>query len=615
MKIKNVNLIERHIEKVFIAISLAVLIFTVWTYGLNTPNTAYIDGQNLKPGEIDPAIETRANALNQQINSNDVPQALQDLKIANYTERYFDRISQKIAPVEKFNKLNAAAYFGVDDETDSTPRYVPTVPAPVIVAVQPDLGAISQIAFSDNEGLADLFTPGVPTDLSWISLVGQFDLHEMRKELLTPSSQGVFVQIDRNWWETQFAIVSFEVQKQTALPDGSFSDDPATFKPVIDIPGQPRINIPESVTSLMEGVDYQQLIQLNQEVLTRYPFYPLKGRVWESPTAIDAGLDLQYIQEVSTLYQAVAKGAKDTEFLIKRRNSSPQNELTFTPKVQEGVIALTNAQRDFYNLTNTTVPLPDNTFELNLDYQSIFRAEKENEVLAQAEVERIAREAEFAERLRLNPNAQPVYKDTAAPIQTIGQIVIPQNGQYDIWAHDINVKPGESYRYRMRVSVTNPLWQKKRNLPTEQDEYLDRLQLESDWGAWSSPITIQDTQFVFLDKAQSSPAPIPGLASVDVWKFWDGMWRNNSFDINPGDPIGSIAATDGLDVNYYNGANLVDIDFQYKLNNRATPRMIYTQNGQTRHRIQSLDRTAPMRDYLKTQKAMSINYVPASLDQ
>jgi len=615
MKIKNVSLIEQHIEKIFIGIALIVLLFVMWFYGLNTPNTAFIDGQLLKPSEIDPTIERRANALNQQINSNNIPQALEELKITDYTQLFFDRINQKLTTATNLPPLNPIADVGIDDNVLGRHKYVPVVPAPVIVAVQPDIAAISPIVVRDNDDLKKRFPPGTPFDISWISLVAHFDLIEMRKELLTPSTEEYY-QIDRNWWEAQFAIVSYELQRQTAAPDGTFPEGNQGIEPVSDLPGQPRVSIPDSVTDGQEGVAYQQLIQLNQEALIRYPFYPLKGRNWEPPTAIIQGLDPQLIQEISLLYQAITKQIKDTLFIIKRRDSSPQNEIRYTPLIPPAVVKLTDLQREYWKITNTTVMIENESIELNLNYQGMFISERANEKMVQDEAERVIREAEFNERLRLDPNAIPFAEETATPTQTIGKIIIPPNGQADIWAHDINVKTGESYRYRMRIFVTNPLWKKDRNLPEDQRiQYAHRLQLESAWGAWSPPITIQPSQFVFLDNAQAAPTPIPGNVTVDVWKFWDGNWRNNTFKINPGDPIGSRATTDSLDVNYYDGANLVDINFQYRLNNRSTTRMVYTQNGQTLHRIQSLDRAAPMRDYLKTQKAISNNLVRPSAEQ
>src|SRR4029450_11425865 len=37
-----------------------------------------------------------------------------------------------------------------------------------------------------------------------------------------------------------------------------------------------------------------------------------------------------------------------------------------------------------------------------------------------------------------------------------GQVVLDEQGRFDIWAHDENAQPGKTYVYRMRVVIKNP---------------------------------------------------------------------------------------------------------------------------------------------------------------
>ncbi|MHC4994535.1 MAG: hypothetical protein ACYTGQ_05715 [Planctomycetota bacterium] len=624
MKIKNVSFIERHIEKIFISIAIAVLIAVVWFFGLNTPNVAVIGGREMSPGQIDPTIETSANALNQRIASNDIPAELDELEVIDYTSLFFDRVEKKLTPAEESAPLAMVPSLGISNvDPREIRKYVPNVPTPVIAFYEPDLATISDYDATQTKGLgtpADdgqpAFFSGSPFDVSWISLVGHFDLIEMRKELLTPDSdpnlpkEERYQQIDSGWWETQFAITGYRVQRQTARPDGSFAAESDPDYEVVDVPflpGQPVINLPDEV-ALLDGTDYLTIIQDNQEQLIRYPFYNLKGRPWEPPTEKTQGLDPSFIQQVSALYQDIVDTGKRAGIYILQRDRTLTPPPAQVERVNNVITDLTNKQREYWKLTGTTVQIDSPHEEVNRDFDLLFIGERDLEERALHEAELAAMEERLA-TLSTNPNATFIDPGTATkPIEIIGKITIPENGMADIWAHDIYIESGKAYRYRMRVYVTNPLWAKNRSMPEEQaEEYAGRFYLTSDWGPWSEGVSVQPTQYVFLDRAQNSPAPIPGAVTVDVWKYWDGNWRNNEFNINPGDPIGAVAATDGLDVNYYDGAPLVDIEFGYPMDNRQTSRIIYTQNGQILQRIQLLDRTAPMRNYLRTQKSLFIN--------
>jgi hypothetical protein len=113
----------------------------------------------------------------------------------------------------------------------------------------------------------------------------------------------------------------------------------------------------------------------------------------------------------------------------------------------------------------------------------------------------------------------------------------------DLWVNDMYVEPGQTYRYRIRLSVVNPLFNKE-ELPEEQrEDHEDRFLLYSDWSDWSREISVEPMRHFFMTSASQTPAP--GRANVQVWRFFSGSWESSEFRVQPGDPIGM---TEGLSV-------------------------------------------------------------------
>ncbi len=132
-----------------------------------------------------------------------------------------------------------------------------------------------------------------------------------------------------------------------------------------------------------------------------------------------------------------------------------------------------------------------------------------------------------------------------------------------IWAHDVTVRPGMTYRYRMAVSMLNPLFRYP-HLDNEQYQmYFNSLMLPaSPASAWSPPITIDQESYFFVVKANQGR----GTADVEVWRVFDGAWRFVRFPVQPGDVIGKIqkmtVGNVAYDVNFRISNELVvDIDF------------------------------------------------------
>jgi hypothetical protein len=102
------------------------------------------------------------------------------------------------------------------------------------------------------------------------------------------------------------------------------------------------------------------------------------------------------------------------------------------------------------------------------------------------------------------------------------------------WAHDDTVVPGESYRYRIRLGVFNPIagrdWFRE-----DQKDYKDKPVL---WSGYSKVTeTVQAPLMMHFFPLEVAAKEEKGV-KVKVAKFHNGKWRNEDFEVRPGEMIG-----------------------------------------------------------------------------
>lgn len=178
-----------------------------------------------------------------------------------------------------------------------------------------------------------------------------------------------------------------------------------------------------------------------------------------------------------------------------------------------------------------------------------------------------------------------------------------------VWGHDITVLPGRVYRYRLRVAVYNPLFQKHDRLVDELDAVADKLGWESEPSGWSQSISIHPKTYFFVVRGSQRVAE----GTVEIYRIFNGGWRREEFTVHPGDTIGGTRRLESdsveRDVDLSVGALVVDIDPDAQSQQRATRqtvKLIYLDidTGALIERTAEQDRDDPMRVYLHNKTMM-----------
>lgn len=113
-----------------------------------------------------------------------------------------------------------------------------------------------------------------------------------------------------------------------------------------------------------------------------------------------------------------------------------------------------------------------------------------------------------------------------------------------LWAHDLTVMPGKTYQYKIRYSISNPIFQFKNLCPPGKVAWAAQFELTSEWSVATPPVTVPDTTNVFLANA----IPNKGEAIFDIFVWGIGGVVKSTVRCTPGDMIDENLKLSLLDV-------------------------------------------------------------------
>jgi len=168
-----------------------------------------------------------------------------------------------------------------------------------------------------------------------------------------------------------------------------------------------------------------------------------------------------------------------------------------------------------------------------------------------------------------------------------------------VWALDVTVEPGKTYRYKLVAAVVNPLYGVN-GLADDQLEAnrhmasLAPSQEDFDETDWTDPIVIAPKAQFFVVQARDSSV------NVEVWRVFDGERVKEEFRVSPGDPIGGGVIRGAAAIDMRTGATVVDIDRRKDINGQVVFTLIFIDaDGVLHERSVQEDQSSPDRRRLE----------------
>lgn len=527
MKLKGINPIEQHIEKILLALMALVLLGVFAMQFLTQPNQVEVGSRSIPPQNIFVELESQAKSLDSQLK--DQNPALPEVQSIDLVERYNaaldgqrGMLNELAASLGQAVNIASSVGGGFEDQGPSEESISPlTIPQTTDVLAASQWGTLDPYAVETVPAYADFVPAQQPFDFASVTIESVFSGTALRDALSAEEGAG----IPRRFWQASgVSIMGFEVERQMLLPDGSWGSAES-----IDTP--PGTSLPLRSFAMDAGLP--ELTELVSKVVSasedvERPMAPptIAGPEWTPPSDRVETDDLE-LTEADRLRRRLALAETQLERLQETGRSPNTGRRPGggrTPGRDPG---------------NTRDPNDANRKRIDDLRDEINDLRKQLRDLGEDVP------APGAAR-----NTRPTQTGRAG-LGRVNDALLTQDA-VRLWAHDMGVQPGATYRYRTRVAINNPLFRKGPVLDPD-DAALQETSMQpfvhGEWSDWSDNIVVGAREYFFVAKAAPDGGPsgrVPN-ASIEVYRMYYGSYRRSTLTLTPGDPVrASVRMPEGL---------------------------------------------------------------------
>lgn len=524
MKLKGINPIEQHVEKVVIVIAVLVLLAVIAQQFLTNPNEVKIGSESVSPAQAYEPVKKAASVLKGKLESQApaLPDGF-DAAGKDVKGEFEKLVKGGIAPRPRIGALGPAVALGATNIKASDALFAEVVLPPPSPAVAASFWAtISADETAAYPELAALLPKEQPFDHPFVSVESSIDIKAFVESLLSdPDTSGPLEAIPQGWWREGIEAVAVEAEREQMNSDGSWSKGvvlPAMIGRHLFVVGW---NESVKTTADMQ-TQIREARERSAEILRPSFYKTLGSQDWVPPSAAatraKAGADPGVVAAKQAELEKVRADLKTKrDELEKLPKDGPKN--SEPPKTAPPP---TNRPPSG-TATPTTKPEPavNVSAERNRLNRQITGLENRERLLSE-------------EIAKLNPQGAP---DPAAAAAAPAVTSLLSQESVKFWVHDATAQPGERYRYRLRVGVNNPLFGRGMNLKEEQRKLADSSMIKSPWSEWSSPVDVDRAEYFFVTSATPDNDLGAARASVELYKFYFGHYRKQTAGMNIGDPL------------------------------------------------------------------------------
>jgi hypothetical protein len=540
---KVTNFLEQHVQWVAIALGALFALWMAYGYILESPAKVTVDNQVFTGADIyKHTTETAAQQLQQKVNSTNavtlaVPKPAEQFKDAMAWQGAKDHTVLAyiwpMLPAEVFNKTPETPGAPVVPGAPGQPLPaavveklpIPPTPKPEEARVGRSTVTIPavQVAAAPAEaqpGVAPAAPagPAVPQDVDkdWVTQSFTIPMAEMdaafkqaKIPLMAPLYSTCFLQV--------------EMVRQEVTFDGKNVGPEAVVKGLeVSATGQSVSAYPGDGADRQAQATYLAWATQNTQQILQPAFYTVtKGDVWAAPGTILQTQQQNYTldnpppnwQQIPEWKDAVHKyrQQKYKERSDQKKQSAPRPSATPGARSSPGAAGgnFAPAPRD----TARPAPPPRIPGEMQAPQAG-------------------------AAAIGMAPGEGGVG---GAPAPVVGQL---PTGDFDpskfrdpiqVWAHDISVTPGKTYKYKMRYRIRNPLFGVSN--VAKNPSLANVFALLSADSEWSKPVTVPAKTNFFVARNITGNAT---SVQFEVFKWEDGVQHADMFSAAPGDAIGGL---------------------------------------------------------------------------
>lgn len=498
MKIKNINIVERHVEKVVLGLAVIAALAILWFYVIGQPYAVTVGSKtDIAPSDVPGVIADSAKQLETRIKSPNSP--LRKMPIASYKEAFEKHLytspnKNTLAYEVPMGQHGLSKDIGPVFEFKQTDYVIPQPPAPVAVHTRSDFAVL--VDPSDAKLLAEItqqIGPQQPRDFRYVSVGGTVQIDEWRKALRAVPQDS---RPPEEWWRGLLTVTDVILERRKLDPATKQWGQVEVLPPT---PGSISLRSPSMRPTDADAKAMVEQLLLESERIARPPFLTIAPeRPWAPPNAAAPRIKAEDLDRYNSLLEDVARINAKIEKLKPSAAGGKGGGVS-------GELA--NLNKELH--------------------------EKQTEI----------------HRIRGPQKTSPVKSDSPEAEDRVY-----------VWAHDITAQPGATYQYRLRVSLYNPAFNRKNLGQKNAAEGLQhKFSVASAESAWSSNVEIDPDIYTFL----VGVSPTENRATLEVWRIFDGAWRAQQYNVQPGDVVGRVASVQGRsitgNVDFRTGMTVVDV--------------------------------------------------------
>ena len=614
------NPFEQHVEKIVLgAAVLGVIGVGVWEFGLNE-STVSLGGKQVPISTVDGDLDKEAQQLQSKLRDEaDAAVTFPELKEST-SSLFQKRIAEGAGAGTKVsaNGPSFASVLVKDGLSKDVTYHEPKLGAPTSLLVQSTSDAVTDEAKSTFKEFLDPVLPGDATDITWITPSALIDLSAMRDELES-SGGGDAKAIPTRWWENTLLIADVVFERQERREDGSWSAatvvEPVGTQLAAELSFRKDLAASPVPPELRGTVVETLKQQADQLAVLRPDFYPTKRGLWMEPNdaapVAPVGLsdeELRKLRELNKAQDALKKLEAQRARLeaelkeLGGRLDAPADDDKKKDKDDKSSGAGGDGGGGGGGFGFGGGGAGGGGMKGRRDPNAGKDAEKDKKRIQKTKLlDQTVKDIDAKKKQLV------ALGGTAAQVeQAAKQVDLAKDDTVRVWTHDVNVKAGETYRYRCSVRLLNPFLGKESVLTAAQQPLAKASSIASATSAWSDPYTIPSELAIFVTQASLRGR---GEATVEVYRLHDGQRQVESFNVSPGDRIGEAASGkgDGAAVDFTTDWFIVDIFVDPKVAADADPSeqavvVIQDLNGKLiEYRVPRLDKDSGARASLSNE--------------
>ncbi len=652
---RDMGFFTKHAEKLILGLAILVLLGVGAYAWLGVFGELHED-----PGKVKQRIEEAATQVEARLASaqTNLP-GRDEYVVPDYASEFADQYNTPVTEADELAvKLEGPGFPTLEGvgEIGYEALYLPTPPVAASFSLKTKHAVLASPNAVNDAQLQEMLVEVRPIvdapesgDFQYVSVMAEFPLRDWA-ERVDAVDQPALNQIPDNVWFNKLGIAAVYLIREEQLADGSWGN-----QTVIDpLPGQPAFMPEERVepNPLAAGEALELALGLQPDI-TQPMFPPTVHEAWTPPTGRDRILsadEKKQLQDIESDIRRLERRLDQLTGVDRRANQRQRGAAQRRPQrgggddmggmgmdMMGGGAGIRRQPRDA-GRDRAAQQRDREQEQIQKVQDELLEAQRQRAELLGLDEDEATRGFMSRGRTRMGMgmdagmgmdmgmgmgmdmgmdggmargnmarqrNLQNVRGGLAVGAGTAERLVDQVPETIRIWAHDLTVRPGKTYRYKLVAAAINPLFQYTRidRQQRSENEYklaLAPTQSEIDAAPWTTPVTMDPEAYFFFVRGNADQ----DRATIEVWKVYDGQWRQGEFEETPGNPIGGSQRVELLNglrqtVDMGVGSVLLDID-TVEVNNTPQVRMVYLgSDGQIASRLLREDRGSLKRKELE----------------